>query len=507
MQPALAVEIQDPATPKPAIPARIGRFVIREEIGRGSNGVVYAATDPVLGRDIAIKAIPLDPLSPAQHDVEAGFLQEAKIAAGLNHPSIVTVFDAGKTETIAYIAMERLHGSDLHHWLVANRPMSAESAAALIARVSDAVHFAHRRGLIHRDIKPSNIFLGRDLKPKVLDFGIALAQGKQGNPDEPPKLIGTPNYMSPEQALGRPLDARSDVFSIGAILYEVITGHRAFDGANVDEILTKVVKSDPPPLTDWRPDLSPLIGEIVFRALAKNPANRYQTAAQLRNDLAAFAGRPFPPGTSPPGELAASPPRAGFHLPGPGPLIATGCAIVGLTLTFAFWYWSHRADPDGDSPPTVASAARPSAPETAPPAMPPALQPATPPSASAPGTRLADARSAAAATARAEPDSLAARPSDAPRAPRASAGHAAHKATAKPAPAPPPPEPGTLSLAVAPWGQVFLDGADMGVSPPLNRLNLGPGTHEVELRNGAAPVFHTQIAIESGKILVLQHRF
>src|SRR5271165_322026 len=116
MTPALAVELRDPPASPPEAPQRIGRFLIREEIGRGSNGVVYSATDPVLGRDVAIKAIPLNPLSPAHAELEAGFLQEAKIAAGLNHPSIVTVFDAGKTDTIAYIAMERLKGSDLHHW-------------------------------------------------------------------------------------------------------------------------------------------------------------------------------------------------------------------------------------------------------------------------------------------------------------------------------------------------------------------------------------------------------
>jgi serine/threonine-protein kinase len=479
MQPALAVERSESAPPQPGVPARIGRFVIGEEIGRGSNGVVYAASDPVLGRDIAIKAIPLDPLNPAQQGVEAGFLQEAKMAAGLNHPSIVTVFDAGKTETIAYIAMERLHGSDLHHWLAANRPMSAESAAALIARVSDAVHFAHRRGLIHRDIKPSNIFLGRDLKPKVLDFGIALAQGKQGHADEPSKLIGTPNYMSPEQALGRPLDARSDVFSIGAILYEVITGHRAFDGANVDEILTKVVKTDPPPLSDWRPDVSPVIGEIVFRALAKNPANRYQTAAQLRNDLAAFAGRPVAPATNPPGESTVSAPRAGRHLPGPGPLIATACAVVGLSLTFAFWYWSQRGETDNAAPAALSRDA-PAAAGTDAPAVVAAPPVAMSPPAPAPGITDTAMRPA----------------------------KAAHK-TPKAAPQPPPPlpEPGALSLAVAPWGEVFVDGTDRGVSPPLNRLSLAAGRHQIEVRNGAAPAYTTQIEIEPGKTFVLQHRF
>ncbi len=357
MTPALAFDVQDPPTDLPGIPSRIGRFLIREEIGRGSNGVVYSATDPVLGRDVAIKAIPLDAGNPAQRDVEASFLQEAKMAAGLNHPSIVTVFDAGKTETIAYIAMERLTGSDLHHWLGTNRSMSAENAAALIARVSDAVHFAHRRGLIHRDIKPSNIFLSRDLKPKVLDFGIALAQGKQASADEPRKLIGTPNYMSPEQALGRALDARSDIFSIGTILYELISGERAFDGSSVDEILTKVVKVEPPPLHHWRPDVAPQMEEIVARALAKNPANRYQTAAQLRHDLAAFAGRPVGPGTNPAADLPALPARS-RQRPGPGALLATGAAIVGLSLTFAFWYWGQRDGADaGAGPGAMAGAA------------------------------------------------------------------------------------------------------------------------------------------------------
>jgi len=232
----------------------------------------------------------------------------------------------------------------------------------------------------------------------------------------------------------------------------------------------------------------------VFRALAKNPANRYQTAAQLRNDLAAFAGRPYPPGTSPPGELASSPPRRRLHIPGPGPVIATAAAILGLTLTFAFWYWSHRGDAEESGTPAFSSGPALAPAPVAPPAPPP-VQPAAPPAPSqaqnhGPADGDADAGTEADGT---------------------HAAHAAgrgHKPAAKPvAPPPPPPEPGTLSLAVAPWGQVFVDGTDMGVAPPLNRLNLGPGTHQVELRNGAAPAFSTQITIESGKTLVLQHRF
>jgi serine/threonine protein kinase len=498
--PALAEEVRDPPPAAPAVPQRIGRFLIREEIGRGSNGVVYSATDPVLGRDVAIKAIPLSGQGAGAADREAGFLQEAKIAAGLNHPSIVTVFDAGKTDAIAYIAMERLKGSDLHHWLATNRAMPAENAAALIARVADAVHFAHRRGLIHRDIKPSNIFLGRDMKPKVLDFGIALAQEQQDGADESKKLIGTPNYMSPEQALGRPLDARSDVFSIGAILYELITGHRAFDGANIDEILNRVVRIDPPAMSSWRPEVSQVICQIVMRALAKDPAQRYQTAAQLRNDLAAFAGRPVAPPTSPAGDVVPETPRPSLHLPGPAALISTGVAVVGLSLTFALWYSTHGS---GTGPSATAAA--------------PAAATDVPPPASLPGAAPINAPSPAARSQAGTANGTALAPLASPATPvshhpRPGTIAAAHGRTAAPAAAPTPPpaaatEPGSLSLAIVPWGEIVLDGAKVGVSPPVSHLSLAPGRHSIELRNGSAPAYVVQIEVESGKSVLIEHRF
>lgn len=492
-QDAAAAVPKGPATAggTPGIPTRIGRFVIREEIGRGSNGVVYSATDPVLGREVAIKAIPLAQ-DPGQADAETGFLQEAKIAAGLNHPSIVTIFDAGKTEFIAYMAMERLKGMDLHHWLANNRTMAAEHAAALMARVADAVHFAHRRGLIHRDIKPSNIFLGRDMKPKVLDFGIALAQGQQVRPDEPRKLIGTPNYMSPEQAVGRPLDARSDIFSLGAILYEMITGHRAFDGADIDEILTKVVKVDPPLLSSWRPEVSPIMSEIVFRALAKDPSARYQTAGQLRNDLAAFAGRPVAPPTSPPGGLAAPvPPRAAAPIPAPGAIAVIGVAVVAFTLTFAYWYWSHHDEVPSQPPePAIAAPAQPAQTEPTPPAaaaaVPPAAAEAEPAEAAPPAPLVHAAQ---------------------PKAARRAVGRS-RAAAPEPLPAPPPPvQPGTLALAIVPWGEVFVDGVSAGVAPPLNHLTLPAGKHTVEVHNGGFRPFVAQVDIAPGQTFTLQHGF
>src|SRR5882757_2783452 len=288
---ALATQSYEPSAAMPPAPKQIGRFEVRSEIGRGSNGVVYAAFDPVLGREVAIKAIPLAADNQVRRRAEANFLQEAKSAAGLSHPGIVTVFDAGKTESVAYIAMERLYGSDLHDWLALRDKLNPKTIASLMARVADAVHYAHRRGLIHRDLKPSNVFLTRDMKPKVLDFGVALAQYSDSRLTVNRQLIGTPNYMSPEQALGRSLDARSDVFSMGAIMYELLTGLRAFDGEQVEDTLRRVSSESPTPIHELNPEVPLELVDIVERAMAKDAAQRYQSAAEMRNDLVLLASR------------------------------------------------------------------------------------------------------------------------------------------------------------------------------------------------------------------------
>src|SRR5882757_4783012 len=288
---ALATQSYEPSAAMPPAPKQIGRFEVRSEIGRGSNGVVYAAFDPVLGREVAIKAIPLAADNQVRRRAEANFLQEAKSAAGLNHPGIVTVFDAGKTESVAYIAMERLYGKDLHDWLAKRTKLSPKAMASMMARVADAVHYAHRRGLIHRDLKPSNVFLTRDMKPKVLDFGVALAQYSETPLTVNRQLIGTPNYMSPEQALGRSLDARSDVFSMGAIMYELLTGRRAFDAEQVEETRKKVASERPTPVHELNPEVPQELIDIVDRAMAKDASQRYQTAAEMRNDLVLLAAR------------------------------------------------------------------------------------------------------------------------------------------------------------------------------------------------------------------------
>jgi serine/threonine-protein kinase len=181
---------------------------------------------------VAIKVIPLAREAEFRTQIEANFLREAKSAGAMSHPSIVTIYDAGKTDAFAYIAMERLHGQDLHEYLAGGNRMSARQAASMMMRLADAIHYANKRGLVHRDIKPSNIFLSRDLRPKLLDFGTALAPAPLDASENGTRhLVGTPNYMSPEQAKGEPLDARSDIFSLGTILYELLAGRRAFAAA------------------------------------------------------------------------------------------------------------------------------------------------------------------------------------------------------------------------------------------------------------------------------------
>jgi serine/threonine-protein kinase len=457
----------------------VGRFSIRDEIGRGSNGVVYSAFDPVLSREVAIKAIPLTHDRKWSERIEANFLNEAKAAAGLNHPHIVTVFDAGKGEQIAYLAMERLHGRDLHEVIVSGQQLNPRQVASLMTRVADAVHFAHKRGLVHRDIKPSNIFIQRDGKPKVLDFGVALANLGEASGTERRQLIGTPNYMSPEQALGRKLDARSDVFSIGTILYELLAGRRAFDGNTIDETLAQVISDAPAPLETLKPSIPPRLIEICNRALEKDIDKRYQSAGDLRNDLAAFAGQPATTAANQSlygtlGGTRAVLERASELLWRRATPLAVAVAVVIAVLLTAWLAVSDTAPSHvvEAAPLPVVPAPQPIVEEPAPAAVAPVETRSPPVEPSKPARKTT-------------------------RVARTDTSSAQMLASAE----------GFVTLAVVPWGEVFVDGATRGVSPPLQRLALPSGTHVIEVRNGSAPPFSARVEIKPGQTLTLQHRF
>ena len=479
-EPLTATVPLDPVDlPVPPPPKTIGRFTILNEIGRGSYGVVYAAHDPVLAREVAIKIIPLSREDQYRMQVEASFLHEAKSAGGMSHPSIVTIYDAGKTDSFAYIAMERLHGQDLHEYLASGNRMSPRQSAAMMMRVADAIHYANKRGLVHRDIKPSNVFLSRDLKPKLLDFGTALAPMPEPKPRGSRQLVGTPNYMSPEQANGEPPDARSDIFSLGTILYELLCGRRAFDGRTVDETLDQVLAANPKPVDRIRPETPPALVEIVRKAMAREPAARYQKAAELRNALADFVDGSRAAAEAAPPVRASEPRIATIASRTPvfsrRALVALVAGAVSIIVLLA----ALRRDREPPPPVRAELPPMPAAPMPVTPA--PAVEPqsASPPD---PSTALP-----------------AVVPPDAKSTPR-------RKAEPLPPPVAPPRD-GTVTLAVAPWGEVSVNGAARGVSPPLTQLTLPPGVHTIEIRNAAAPPFIARVEVKSGEALTLQHKF
>ena len=452
-----------PVRPAPEAPATIGRFAVLGEIGRGANGVVYAATDPVLAREVAIKAVPVGPNAVFGATLEQSFLREAKSAGRMSHPNIVTVFDAGRAGELAYIAMERLYGKDLHVWLDEGARPSSRQAATIIMRVADAVHHAHKRGLVHRDLKPSNIFLARDGQPKLLDFGVAAAAAA-GASARAQQLIGTPNYMSPEQAEGRPLDARSDVFSLGTILYEMLTGTRAFDGGNLEATLLQVQAASPVSIEKLRPQIAPELASIIKRALARDPARRFQSAADLRDALGLYLEHTRAPATA-----TAPIESARRRIPTWLAVALTGAVAGGL----AWWWWPVPPEPRLMLTPEAAAPA-PSPPVAATPEPLPAPTTATPTQAPAPA------------------------PSAAPRG-TAARGDAGPRGAV--------PTEGVVQFAVSPWATVLVDGRERGVSPPLMELELSPGRHVIELRNpGAEPVVR-RIDVRAGEKLRVQHRF
>lgn len=262
----------------PAEPTHLGRYVDLTLIGQGAMGRVYRARDPVLDRTVAIKTIL--PGSGVFHEeaMVRRFQREGRIAASLNHPGIVTIHELGEEGGLFYLVMEHLEGEDLGSALRRRSLGSLADKVATIEAICDAVAFAHERGMVHRDLKPSNIFRLADGRVKILDFGLARWA-------EAPKttfgITGTPHYMSPEQVRGENVDERSDLFSLGALFYEMLTDQRCFPAANIHAILFQVLQRQPPPMQSLQPELPELADRIVGKALAKEPDQRFAHARDL----------------------------------------------------------------------------------------------------------------------------------------------------------------------------------------------------------------------------------
>lgn len=266
------------------MPERVGRYEIRERIGQGAMAEVYRAYDPGIGRDLAIKLLKGEFRENAQY---AGrFLREAKAAGALSHPNIVTIYDVGEEGGYPYIAMELLEGEPLDAVLERYGNLSPDDVLAIGLQLTEALSYAHGLGVVHRDIKPSNILLAPDGRGvKILDFGIARVA--EAHVDEAETLrtqagqvLGTPRYMSPEQALGQEIDGRSDLFSTGVVLYELLTGRRAFDGSSAATLALQITQQDPAPIVDFAPDAPRGLQFIIGKLMAKRPDRRFADGAQ-----------------------------------------------------------------------------------------------------------------------------------------------------------------------------------------------------------------------------------
>jgi eukaryotic-like serine/threonine-protein kinase len=263
-----------------------GRYRVLRKLGAGGMADVYLAEDEELGRRVAIKILN-DRHANDEQFVER-FRREAKNAAGLSHPNIVAIYDRGEAEGTYYIAMEFLDGRSLKELLIARGPMPIDDAIAYTRQILNALRFAHKKGVVHRDIKPHNVMVDPDGRVKVTDFGIARAGASQMT--EAGAIVGTAQYLSPEQARGAAVDQRSDLYSVGVVLYEMLTGSVPFSGETPVEIAMKHLSDAPRPPSTVRPDISPDLDMIVLRALAKDPDDRFQSAEEMDAELARVAG-------------------------------------------------------------------------------------------------------------------------------------------------------------------------------------------------------------------------
>jgi eukaryotic-like serine/threonine-protein kinase len=270
--------------------SQLGRYNIIGELGQGAMGTVYKAVDPLIDRIVAIKTINLSLALDEKDEYESRFYQEAKAAGRLSHPNIVTIYDVGKSGEIAYIAMEFLQGRELRNILNDGKRMSVEQVINIVTQVAQGLAYAHEHGIVHRDVKPSNIMIVRDGHVKITDFGIARMASAAVR-TQTGMVLGSPKYMSPEQVVGKLTDQRSDIFSLGVMLYEMLTGQAPFAGENINAIMYQTLNSVPPPPSTLSADVPEMLNFIVAKALAKKLEHRYQDAKEFAADLNACRGR------------------------------------------------------------------------------------------------------------------------------------------------------------------------------------------------------------------------
>jgi serine/threonine-protein kinase len=512
---------------------RIGRYKTVSRIGDGAMGAVYAAYDPVLSRTIALKTLNLNLPPEERARFETSFLDEARAVAKLNHPNIVTVYDAGKSPLGPYIAMELLEGEELRTILARGDRLSPNRAAELASRVAEALAYAHASGIVHRDIKPGNIFMvgasgaaSSKFQPKVLDFGIAQVSRKPVTASGADTVLGSPAYMAPECVRGESVDGRSDIWSLGVVLYELLTGRTPFAGESLQHLLQAILNDAPQPPHALNSAVPLELSRITARALAKRPEDRYQSAKEMADDLKRWIAASRVKRLIE--ESAATSPTQAIRVAKAGNkrLVLLGAMVLAAVAVLLVTTFSPRKDdvpvaaaapakaspspvPATAAPPVIAAAATPASLPTvvagaAPVTAPPVVEVPPPPAVSA---------AAAAPAAQAQPPAVAGSPAPLTRAQRAERDRAlaaeraaairAQRAAAQAAPA----TTGQVTLAISPWGEVFVDGASRGTSPPLTALNLPVGKHTIEVRNGDAPPHVISVQVEADNPVRVRHKF
>lgn len=357
----------------PLAPIRLSRYQILREIGRGTMGIVYEAFDPNLERTVALKTVHLQTDNAQNREFEERFQREAKSAGRINHPNIVTIHDAGKEGDTAFIAMEFLEGRSLREIIDSGVRPTLEETLSFAAQIAEGLDYAHKSGIIHRDIKPANIVVTGNGRVKITDFGIA--QLPSGDLTQTGTLLGTPKYMSPEQLRGERLDGRSDIFSLGIILYELLTGQPPFNGDSLATIMYKILHEPPEDPLARNPQCPTGLCLILARCLAKDKELRYKEAGEIVQDLrnyeqlsdnglraATFRQVSRPQGNLDSTLIIEKPAEihAGTAKRRRWPWIAAAAALVLTGLALAFWFFSsNKPEPPAKVLPPEKTLARP----------------------------------------------------------------------------------------------------------------------------------------------------
>ena len=499
---------------------KLGRYEILSELGQGAMGVVYKAIDPLIERTVAIKTINLNLSTEELANFEERFYREAKSAGQLNHPNIVTIYDIGKSENCAYMAMEFMQGRLLRDILDTHTALGIAKIVDITAQIADGLAYAHDHGIVHRDIKPANIMLVRDDVAKIMDFGIA--QMPSGSRTLAGTILGSPKYMAPEQIVGKTVDGRSDIFALGVILYEMLTGEPPFDGDNINTIMYRIINDDPPPPKSLAPRLPERFNQIIARALHKEPEQRYQNARELATDLRNYNHSTTPQtGTSKTTTSLLSKSKVRRQRPSatsregdatllinPLPIKTTptstdksaqlasyvqqhrntlfaGMAVLMVVIVILI-IRSEAAQPK-QTPPQVAS----SAPLPGNPASTYHPQGVEPVAANQSTTKLSLATTVA-------PENDAGKPKPAKHVITNLNPTETKKAATGTA---------VVNFALSPWGEIYIDGKEAGISPPLKKLTIPAGKHKIEVRNAQLQPYSEIIDLKAASSISIKHIF